>query len=184
MSTETAKARVKETAILLMAIAAVVVGRECFPKERIVHTAPEIVTRWDTLEVTQLDTVEVMRWRDRWRTRTDTFEIVREVLVTQVDTVYELAPTIGVSALDTRLAWGDSMIVRGFELEGDPAGILRREWRANYFVTGPLRSIIADTIPPRVEFWPPPERRCSCFWSNVKWFGYGNLTGRASCAIF
>lgn len=159
---------------VLAALAGAVLLREVWPKERIVRTEPEIITKWDTLEVTKLDTVEVVLWRSQ----TDTVTVAREVIVTRADTIRDCAllpPAIGISALSVPQEWGDSLVVRGFTIGGDTAAhtLLRREWRVNYFYKGPLSTLIADTVPPRIGFWPMSEEESCSFWQKVKYVALG-----------
>ena len=174
----------KTIGIVLLAIAAAFIVRELFPKTKTVRTPPEIHTKWDTLEVVRMDTVEVERWRTRTRTVHDTVNLVREVVITQIDTMFVLQPLLGMIALNAQgEEWGDSLIIRGTEIWGDTSSIQRRDWRSSHFIAGPIRTIaLGDSLPPLVEHWPMPPEPCG-FWCKRKHELLGGAVGAGVTAI-
>lgn len=142
--------KIKWIGIAALVLVAAFSLRELWPKERVVHTPPEIVTVYDTVAVDSFIPVEVP-------VPVPGPEITRTVTVTEVDTV-EVTPELPsiFGATRIRMAgmeWGDTLSIQGFQLEPDSTGsLLRREWRADYFITGPLEAIAVDSVPPVVTF--------------------------------
>lgn len=161
------KDKIKLAIVLIVAIVLALAVREIWPKEKLVHTDPEIVTVWDTVSDTAFVQVEVP-------VEVPGPEVIRTVIVTEVDTVPvtpELPSIFGITRI--RVAgrgWGDTVSVQGFSLEVDNTGnLLRREWRAEYFAMGPIEAVVVDSIPARIVFFPIEEEdpnRCP-FLLNV-----------------
>ncbi len=162
---------------------------------KVIRTPPEIVTRVET--VPEIDTAGIAEWRDQAAAFSDTINLLRELLIakpvridtprvvrsvadpTRVDTVYTFSRVLGMWALNVPLEWGDSTLIHGFSLWGDTLGVMREEWRTNYFTVGPLKRIVlSDSLPPLVEFHPMPDPPCT-FGCKAKIAGIGGLTGAA-----
>lgn len=159
----------RNTPLSLAAVAGLAAGlvfREACPKveREVIHTPPEIITRWDT--VTQIDT----QWVTKLRVQRETINLTREVRVMVPETIAHVPAVVGASAVQAPLGYGDTARVFGFKL--GPAGEGRGEWQtweSRHFVTGPFRSLILDSIPPVVSFWPLPRESKSCgLWCKAK----------------
>jgi len=131
-----------------------------------------------------MDTVEITRWRTRVREVHDTVNLVREVVVTQVDTLYAFRPMLGIVGLNTQgQEWGDSLNILGFEIWGDTSSIHRRDWRTTHFMAGPIRTVVlSDTLPPLVEHWPMPGKPCGT-WCKLKAGLLGAAIGAGSASV-
>ena len=163
--------------LLVTAIGAALIGRLLFPVEvdRPVDV-PRIITVHDTIET--IDTT----WITRVRTDVirDTINLVEVVTVERADTLYQCPPVLGVYALEIPNVWGDSTLVGGFKLTPVDTGYTYERWRAQYFTPGPLRAMIADSLPPVMSFWPaPPICRCNSLTKTL----IGAAGGFLACTV-
>lgn len=152
--------QLKSAALLALMLITVFLTKSLWPTREQVIVPPKIVTQWDT--IARLDTV----WRTKLveKTKWDTTYLER-VTITQPETVtVRHAYMLGISAVYVGKNVGDSMIVDGFFQGPNPHTGLdeRREWRARWWVAGPLEAVSLDTFPPRASFYDAPKvvRHC------------------------
>jgi hypothetical protein len=144
-------------------------------RERIVRTPPEIVTKYDT--VLRIDTA----WIERVRTvRVQVPTPVRTVTVQVPETVTVINHS-GVTAISSGYEWGDTLRVFGFTIE---SGLMRR-WEVAYFGTGPFRSMLLDSLPPTVTFWPIEEDQTAAKGGGFKsWLVDKFITGVVAITLY
>lgn len=156
-------------------------GGWCRGPVEIERIVPRIRTVHDT--VLQLDTAWVERVREVLRV--DTINLTEVVTLTVPETVTVVPRIACATSLDVPPAWGDSMMVGGLRIEPGDSSYILTKWQAQYFSTGPLRSMLVDSIPPRVSFWPPPpqpERGCG-FFCSLKKYTLGGIGGYGLCRL-
>jgi hypothetical protein len=149
----------------------VLLGRALFPDTRTVTEIVRLPSNTDTVTVTvtELDSVEVVRFRDRPVFSTDTL-VLRDTVWRAADTV----PAMPLTWHLTRLQAGHSLdtptYVSGVAYRyGD---VLERiETFESYPTTlGPITDIIADSAGIHVNFgsWPTPPKPCA-FWCRAQY---------------
>jgi len=161
---------------ILLALVAIVAIRELFPKRVRIVLPPRIITVHDT--VRHLDTA----WVTRIRRQTDTVNLVERVTVTVAETLHVCPGAIGLTALEVGRRVGDSTLAHGFVLKSESAGMIRRRWQAQIWTAGPLRSLVLDSLPPRLSFYDPPPAGCG-FFCKLKLLGIGGAGGFSACAV-
>jgi hypothetical protein len=127
--------------------------RELFPKTVVVAGPPRIETQYDTVRV--MDTAWVMRVRRE----TVTVNVTERITVTVPETIYAAPRVVGIVALQAGAKPGDSSLVAGFTLEPLDSGYTRRDWQAQFYTLGPVRSLVVDPTP-RLTFYDPPAPPC------------------------
>lgn len=157
--------------------------RELFPKRELVASPPRIETHYDTVTARQLDTL--WRWRAklvrdaRAEYARDSLRTLLERLTTSVpETVRVVTDLDGVTALAVGEYVGDSTLVAGFSLARLDTGYAFRRWQAQFYTTGPLKSLVLDGTTPRVTFSPPPDPPCRV-GCKLRHFAIGAAAGAA-----
>ena len=170
----------KTVAWLILVVIVAIIARSLFPKtvEKQLPPIVRIQTQYDTVQ-----TVDTL-WKDKLRVVHDMVNLVERVVVSVPETVRVLPRTVGVTAVSVPPKFGDSALVTGFDITPTDSVYLKRMWTAQYFTTGPLRSLIMDSVPPKVEFFPPPKvvKGCGFFCSVTKYLE-GGVGGFAVCKV-
>ena len=161
---------------VIVAIVAVLVVRELFPKRIEVVTPPRITTIRDT--VRRLDTA----WVTRLVRQTDTLYRER-VTVTLPETVYVAPRLMGLTALAVAPKVGDSTLAQGFSVApADSGGIVRMGWQVQWWTPGPLRALVVTPEGVRAAWGEPPPKGCG-FWCALKHYSVGAAGGFAACKL-
>ena len=157
---------------LAVAILAGLIGRALFP---VTDTVVEFVhlpgsTDTVTLTVTQLDSIEVVRFRDRPVFQTDTMVLRDTVLITLPDTIQTLPLRWRLTALQAGHSLDEETLVLG-DLLGYDGALTRAQTFESYPVTlGPVTDIRTDSLGIHVRFGTWPEEPKSCqFWCVARW---------------
>lgn len=155
-------------AVVGLALGLALLLRSCFPVT--VPGIPRIRTLYDTVRV--VDT----QWVTRLRRDTIKVNVVERVVVSVAETIYVRPKVRAITALAAGEHVGDSTIVGGFTLEPLDTGYVRRQWMAQYYTLGPVRSLVVDSIAPRITFYPPPPKPCGT-WCKLGYTGIGTSIG-------
>uniref|UniRef100_A0A6M3KV77 Uncharacterized protein n=1 Tax=viral metagenome TaxID=1070528 RepID=A0A6M3KV77_9ZZZZ len=146
----------------------------------VVRIVPRIHTVHDT--VRQLDTAWVTRVRTELRV--DTINLTEVVTLVKPETVTVVPRIVCATSLDVPPTWGDSLMVGGLRIDPSGSEYTLTRWQAQYFATGPLRSMIVDSIPPRLNFWPAPPVVKGCnWWCSTKKYALGVGIGYSLCRL-
>lgn len=162
---------------IVLAIVAIFLVREFFPKRIEVVRPPRITTVHDTVRA--LDTA----WIVKLQRRVDT-QYVERVTLTLPETVYVAPEAWGLTALQIAAKVGDSSLAQGFSImPGDDSGsIVRMGWRVQMWTPGPLRGLIILPRSVRAEWGDPPPKDCN-LWCTLKHYGIGAAGGWAVCKL-
>ena len=161
-------------AVVGLALGLALLLRSCFPVT--VPGIPRIHTQYDTVRV--IDTA----WVVRLRRDTIKVNVVERVTVSVPETVYVMPTIRGITALAAGKRVGDSTIVGGFTLEPLDSGYTRRNWMAQYYTLGPVRSLVVDSVAPRITFYPPPPKPCGT-WCKLGYVGIGGSFGAGAASL-
>lgn len=158
-------------------------GGWCRGPEEVERIVPRIHTVHDTVTLENFDTAWVERVREV--TRVDTINLTEVVTVAVPETVTVVPRIACATSLDVPPTWGDSTMIGGLRIDPMGSDYTLTKWQAQYFTTGPLRSVMVDSVPPRVAFWPPPPRpKKGCgFFCSLKKYALGGITGYGLCQL-
>jgi hypothetical protein len=162
--------------MLGVAVGLALILRNLFPKT--VASTPRIRTVYVTVPSGKIDTLwRVKLQRDaRAEWERDSLRTLLERLTTTLpETVYVAPRVSGMLAFHAGEKVGDSTLVGGFTLEPLDSGYTRRDWLAQFYTAGPVRSLVVDSGVPRITFYPPvfPCGR----WCSIKKYLLGGSVG-------
>ena len=149
---------------LAVAILAGLIARWLFP---VTDTVTEYIrlpsqTIYDTVEVSRIDSVEVVRFRDRPVFQTDTMVLRDTVLITFSDTIQTLPPRWRLTALQAGQGLDSKTLVLGDLLTYDGALTHAQTFESYPVTLGPVTDIRTDSLGIHIRFgsWPEPPKTC------------------------
>lgn len=154
--------------------------RSLFPETREVVQRPRIVTMYDTVKA--IDTTWITKVRKE--VQHDTV-FAERVIVTPPETVYVGGLYRGITFVNAGKKVGDSTLVKGWKIEIDTVGSRLSNWQVQYWTGGPLHTLDADSLPPRISFYSGDYFRgkdCGFFCKVEHWL-QGGAVGYGVCAL-
>ncbi len=75
---------------------------------------------------------------------------------------------------------------RGFTVQDSAGVVTRTPWLVNYWTAGPLNQLSADTIPPRISYYPVTQfskDRPVGFWQKLGYYVVGGAVGASAASL-
>jgi len=170
----------KHLPTIVLIIAGALMLRSLFPKRIEVATRPRIVTQYDTVKV--LDTL----WREKVRKEVQHDTVFAERVVRTLPETVQVYHHNGITFVHAGKKIGDSTLVGGREISVSPDGTWISNWQVQYWTGGPLHTLDADTMPPRISFYTPGTfqsgKECG-FLCKLGHYAVGGAVGYGVCKV-
>jgi len=159
-------------------VIALLIGRNVFPRERVVTEYVQGPTVTDTIYVRELQVDTLVRYRDR--VLSDTVRIPYEVIISDpvVIACPDLPPQRGITRLEAGHSL-DTADVALFDLRHNGTALTRtQEVQRLWVPPGQYLTYLEASDPLRVDFQPFPKQPSGCgFWCRAQWLLGGVAVG-------